>query len=160
MMKHTAMIQLIGEVCIEEFVAGQKTDVESIKSARALRTRLFDAVRELYQDLEFETCERERYEVDLKKAKDKIEELVKDNDNLVEDFERVLDERDKLRNDVRSQQETIRKLTLTDPDNPDSPLWSDFTPGPDDMEPELRDCLPFPDVDDIAPASELLGGDE
>lgn len=160
MMKHTDMIQLIGDLCIEEFIAGGKTDIDSVKSARAMRARLFDAVRELYQELEFESCEREQYQIDLKKATDKIDEL---NTKILlqdEDVKKARKELANLRDQVRSQQETIRKLTLTDPENPDSPSWSDYAPGAEDMEPELRDCLPFPDVEDLEGASGLLGGDE
>lgn len=100
---------------------------------------MIDDVDQLYAELEQENYHREQFEVELMKANNELANL---------------------RDQLHSQQETIRKLTLTDPDNPDSPSWSDFAPGPEDMEPELRDCLPFPDVEDLEGASGLLGGDE
>ena len=111
MMKHTDMIQLIGDLCIEEFVAGGKTDVDSVKSARAMRARLFDAVRELYQELEFESCEREQYQVDLKKANDKIN-----------------DQEDKIR-ELTEQLNTMNEIY--EPRVPDHHDWSDDLPFPE-----------------------------
>lgn len=55
-----------------------------------------------------------------------------------------------LRDQVLSYEETIRKLTHC----------IDFDDIPDDGDKFSEQDLPFPDVDDLTPASELLGGDE
>lgn len=152
MMKHIDMIQLIGDLCMEEFIAGGKTDVDSVKSARAMRARLFDAVRDLYAELEHESYEREQFEVELKKAN--------------EELERRIDEKHAILNGTPCEGLRQRlykiygnkvygsKLTEDDEEVPDHhDAFDAMFPGctPDD--------LPFPDVDDLAGAS-LLGGDE
>lgn len=134
MTRHADMITLIADLFMDAYMAGQQTELSSYNRARADRDRLFDVVRDLYAELEHESYQREQFEVELMKANNELANL---------------------RDQVRSQQETIRKLTEDDEEVPDHhDAFDAMFPGctPDD--------LPFPDVDDLAPASELLGGDE
>ena len=139
MIKQSELEVMVCDLFVDAYRAGQSCGDLAYNAARGTRARLINNLGEIYAELEQESYHREQLEVELMKANNELANL---------------------RDQVRSQQETIRKLTLTDPANPDSPLWSDFAPGPDDMEPELRDCLPFPDVEDLEGASGLLGGDE
>lgn len=134
MMKHEEMITLIGDLFMDAYMAGQQTDMTSIQRARADRDRLLHEVRELYQELEHESYEREQIQVELMKANNELANLRDENERLHE-------------------------------------LWQDYTPNREEV-PDHHDAfdamfpgctpddLPFPDVDDLAPASEVLGGDE
>ena len=139
MIKQSELEVMVCDLFVDTYRAGQSCGDMAYNAARGTRARLIKELADVYAELEHESYQREQFEVELMKANNELANL---------------------RDQVRSQQETIRKLTLTDPENPDSPAWSDFTPGPEDMEPELRDCLPFPDVEDLEGASGLLGGDE
>lgn len=157
MLKYDEMITLIGNLYIDAYAAGDRKDLDTYRTARAERDHLIDKIKDLYAELEHESYEREQTQVELQKAQHQIEGLQRDYDHMREIKDRLL-----MTN--RSKEETIRKLTLTDPDNPDSPLWSDYAPTdddiPDDGDKFSEQDLPFPDVDDLAPASEVLGGDE
>lgn len=157
MMTHEDMITLIGDLFIDSYVAGDRKDTNTYSNARARRDRMYEEVAELYAELVSESYMREQLQVELKNANHKIEGLQRDYDHMCEIKDRLL-----MTN--RSKEETIRKLTLTDSENPDSPLWSDYAPTeddiPDDGDKFSEQDLPFPDVDDLAPASELLGGEE
>lgn len=159
MMTHEDMITLIGDLFIDSYIAGDRKDSNAYSNARARRDRMYEEVAELYGELESESYHREQIQVELNKANKKIEGLQRDYDHMLEIKDRLL-----LTN--RSKEDTIRKLmqNLTDPDNPVSPLWSDYAPTedgiPDDGHEFSEQDLPFPDVDDLAPASEVMGGDE
>ena len=129
MMKYEEMIALIGNMFINAYVAGDWKDLDSFRSARAYRDRLFDEVKELYAELEHESYEREQIQVELNKA----------NKEIIN-----------LREQIRSYQSTVRKLTHC----------IDFDDIPDDSDKFSEQDLPFPDVDDLAPAEEVEGSDE
>ncbi len=73
-MTHEEMITLISNMFINAYVAGDRKDLESFRSARADRDHLFDAIRDLYAELEHESYEREQFEVELQKAQHELEE--------------------------------------------------------------------------------------
>ena len=170
MMTHEDMITLIGDLFIDSYIAGDRKDSNTYSNARARRDRMYEEVAELYGELESESYQREQLQVELKDANKQIINL---RDQIIN-----------LRDQVRSQQEEIErrieekkaifngtpptlgmklrlsniygsKLTDTDEEVPDHhDAFDAMFPGctPDD--------LPFPDVDDLAPASEVLGGEE
>lgn len=128
-MKHEEMITLIGNMFINAYVAGDRKDLDSFRSARADRDHLFDAIRELYAELEHESYEREQIQVELMKA----------NKEIIN-----------LREQIRSYQATVRKLTHC----------IDFDDIPDDGDKFSEQDLPFPDVEEMAPAEEVEGSEE
>lgn len=90
MMKHEDMITLIGNMFINAYVAGDRKDLESFRSARADRDRMFDEIKDLYAELEMESCNREQFQMDLNKALHKIEGLQRDYDHMLEIKDRLL----------------------------------------------------------------------
>lgn len=141
--KQAELEVMVCDLFVDAYRAGQSCGDLAYNAARGTRANLINKIRDVYAELEHESYQREQFEVELMKANNELANL---------------------RDQVRSQQETIRKLTLTDPDNTDSPLWSDYAPTEDDIPDDAvkfsEQDLPFPDVEDLAPASELLGGDE
>lgn len=146
MMKHEDMITLIGNMFINAYVAGDRKDLESFRFARADRDRLFDEIKDLYAELEHESCNREQLQVELLNA----------NKEIIN-----------LREQIRSYESTIRKLTHC----------IDFDDIPDDGHEFSEQDLPFPDVDvaglgpatteasadaegEPAPAEEVEGSEE
>lgn len=133
MMKHIDMISLVGDLYMDAYTAGSRTDIETIRQAVRNRDRMYAALRDIYQELD----DREEY---------------------INDQQREIEH---LRNELKAEKEmSARKEDLLQkllgPTDDELKEWA----GPEDMEPELCDCLPFPDVEDLTPASELLGGDE
>lgn len=113
------LCEMIYEMYMAAFMAGSRCDDVHIGQARAKREDLLTAVKFLWNE---------------------TDDLARDYEQLEEDMCR---ECDKLRDQVRSQQETIRKLTHTVdleevPDHHDA--FDSMFPGctPDD--------LPFPEV--------------
>lgn len=162
MMKHIDMISLIGDLYMDAYTAGSRTDIDTIQQARRNRDRLYAAIRELYQELD----DREEYLTDQQRE---IEHLRGEITHLAEENERrrvlirqIVEGR--TCEGMKTRLSDIYGSKLTDPDNPDSPLWSDYEPGPDDIPDDggkfSEQDLPFPDVENLAGASELLGGDE
>ena len=136
MMKHEEMITLIGDLFMDAYMAGQQTDMSSIQRARADRDRLLHEVKEVYLELESESYNREQTQVELHKT---LKELKAEKEMSAR------------------KEELLQKLLGPDedeelPDHHDA--FDAMFPGctPDD--------LPFPDVEDLTPASELLGGEE
>lgn len=125
---------MVCDLFVDAYRAGQSCGDLAYNAARGTRARLIKELSEVYAELEQESYHREQLEVELMKANNKLANL---------------------RDQVRSQQETIRKLTEDDEEVPDHhDAFDAMFPGctPDD--------LPFPDVDDLAPASEVIGGRE
>lgn len=155
MMKHEEMITLIGNMFINAYVAGDRKDLDSFRSARADRDHLFDAIRDLYAELEMESYRAEQNGVELKKANEEI-------DQLQEEIERRKAEKADIFNGtpclgMKLRLSEIYGSKITDPDEevPDHhDAFDAMFPGctPDD--------LPFPDVEDLAPAEEVEGSDE
>lgn len=116
MMKHEDMITLIGNMFINAYAAGDRKDLESFRFARADRDRMFDAIRDLYAELEHESYEREQFETELMKA----------NKEIIN-----------LREQIRSYEATIRKLTHC----------IDFDDIPDDGDKFSEQDLPFPEIE-------------
>lgn len=116
MMKHEDMITLIGNMFINAYVAGDRKDLESFRSARADRDRMFDAIKDLYAELEHESYEREQFETELMKANNELANL---------------------RDQIRSYESTIRKLTHC----------IDFDDIPDDAGKFSEQDLPFLEVE-------------
>ena len=148
MMKHEEMITLIGNMFINAYVAGDRKDLDSFRSARADRDHLFDEIRELYAELENESYEREQFEVELQKAQHELEERRRTHAklNMAEFYgKKISHVDDRSLYPSREPDEEV-------PDHHDA--FDAMFPGctPDD--------LPFPDVDDLAPAEEVEGSDE
>ena len=129
MMKQSELEVMVCDLFVDAYRAGQSCGDPAYNAARGTRARLIAKLGEVYAELEQESYNREQFEVELMKANNELANL---------------------RDQVRSQQETIRKLTHT----------IDFCDIPDDGYKFSEQDLPFPDVDDLAPASEVLGGDE
>ena len=148
MMKHEEMITLIGNMFINAYVAGDRKDLDSFRSARADRDHLFDEIRELYAELENESYEREQFEVELQKAQHELEERRRTHAKLNMDGfygKKISHVDDRSLYPARKPEEEV-------PDHHDA--FDAMFPGctPDD--------LPFPDVDDLAPAEEVEGSEE
>lgn len=140
MMKHEDMITLIGNMFINAYVAGDRKDLESFRFARADRDRMFDEIKELYAELEQESYNREQLQVELNKALHKLEGLQRDYDHMCEIKDRLL-----MLN---------RKW-----DDHSHPFADDVMMG-DDAGKFSEQDLPFPDIEEIAPAEEVEGSDE
>lgn len=134
------MLTMICDLLFDAYIAGGCKDSDSFTRVRAQRDKIYDAVVELYAELEHEIYEREQIQFEYRKVLEAHDEDMADKNREI----------DSLRDQVRSQQATIRKLTHT----------IDFDDIPDDAMMFSEQDLPFPDVDDLAPASEVMGGDE
>ena len=132
MMKHEEMITLIGNMFINAYVAGDRKDLDSFRSARADRDRMFDEIRELYAELEQDSYNREQLQVELNKALHKLE-------GLQRDYEDMRDVKDRLLLFIRSKAEEDAEPDEEVPDHHDA--FDAMFPGctPDD--------LPFPEVE-------------
>ena len=129
---------MVCDLFVDAYRAGQSCGDLAYNAARGTRARLIKDLADVYAELEHESYEREQIQVELNKANKRIECLQRDYNDM-------RDVKDRLLLFIREKDERLQ---------------TEDCAGPDDMEPELRDCLPFPDVDDLAPASEVIGGDE
>ena len=129
MIKQSELEVMVCDLFVDAYRAGQSCGDLAYNAARGTRARLIAKLGEIYAELEQESYHREQLEVELMKANNELANL---------------------RDQVRSQQGTIRKLTHT----------IDFCDIPDDGDKFSEPDLPFPDVDDLAPASEVIGGRE
>lgn len=114
MMKHEQMIPLIGDLFINAYVAGDRKDTNTYSNARASRDHMYEAVAELYAELEHESYEREQFEVELMKANKEI-------DRLKEEIERRIEEKKNIFNGtpcpgMKTRLSEIYGSKLTDPD--------------------------------------------
>lgn len=156
-MKHEEMITLIGNMFINAYVAGDRKDLDSFRSARADRDHLFDEIRELYAELEHESYEREQIQVELNKANHRIEGLQRDYDHMLEIKDRLL-----IVN--RSKDMKLKELGYMESDcstvewlKKHTTVFDDI---PDDADKFSEQDLPFPDVEEMAPAEDVEGSDE
>ena len=120
MIKQSELEVMVCDLFVDAYRAGASGAEHNYGAARGSRAHLIAKIGEVYAELEYESYGREQKEVELLKA-------TKENINL--------------REQVRSLQETIRKLTDTDEEVPDHhDAFDAMFPGctPDD--------LPFPDV--------------
>ena len=134
MIKQSELEVMVCDLFVDAYRAGQTCGDLAYNAARGTRARLIAKLGEVYAELESERYHREQFETELMKANNEIANL---------------------RDHMRSLQETIRKLTDTDEEVPDHhDAFDAMFPGctPDD--------LPFPDVEDLAPAEEVYGADE
>lgn len=138
-------LELVTMACdlhVDAYMAGTRNSDEKFDAARADRRMLCNALDEVFDEIH--------------DMKERIRDLEHEYRMTLEasdaDIAKYKRELENLRDQVRSQQETIRKLTLTDPDNPDSPMWKDFAPDTSD--------LPFPEVEDELTKTGLLEEDE
>ena len=138
MIKQSELEVMVCDLFVDAYRAGASGGDLAYNAARGTRARLIAKFGLIYAELEQESYHREQFEVELNKANKRIECLQRDYNDM-------RDVKDRLLLFIREKDESLQE---------------DDAPAPDDMEPELRDCLPFPDVEDLAPASELLGGDE
>ena len=132
MIKQSELEVMVCDLFVDAYRAGQSCGDLAYNAARGTRARLIKELGEVYAELEHESYQREQFEVELKNANHKIEGLQRDYDHMCEI-------KDRLEMTNHSKEETIRKS-----------MFPGCTP----------DDLPFPDVDDLAPASEVLGGEE
>lgn len=147
---------MVCDLFVDAYRAGQSCGDLAYNSARGTRSRLIKELGEVYAELESESYHREQFETELMKANNEIA-------NLKEEIERRIEEKKAIFNGtpptlgmkLRLSNIYGSKLTDTDEEVPDHhDAFDAMFPGctPDD--------LPFPDVEDLAPASEVLGGDE
>lgn len=151
MMKHEEMITLIGNMFINAYVAGDRKDLDSFRSARADRDHLFDEIRNLYAELEHESYEREQFEVELQKAQHELEERRRTHAklNMAEFYGKKISHVDDRSLYPASKPEDLKKA------------FAEYaTIIPDDADKFSEQDLPFPDVEDLAPASEVEGSCE
>lgn len=177
MMKHEEMITLIGNMFINAYVAGDRKDLDSFRSARADRDHLFDEIRELYAELEHESYEREQFENELKTEQEHRQNLYETIRKMDAEIVRLNDRIRETDTDILRLKEaklnlgTVYGESLSHVD--DRSLYPASKPEdlkkafaeyatiiPDDADKFSEQDLPFPDVDDIAPASEVIGGDD
>lgn len=147
---------MVCDLFVDAYRAGQSCGDLAYNSARGTRSILIKELGEVYAELESESYHREQFETELMKANNEIA-------NLKEEIERRIEEKKAIFNGtpptlgmkLRLSNIYGSKLTDTDEEVPDHhDAFDAMFPGctPDD--------LPFPDVEDLAPASEVLGGDE
>jgi len=134
------MITMICDLFFDAYIAGCKDDSDSFTRVRAQRDKIYDAVVELYAELEHESYNREQIQFEYRKVLEAHDEDMADKNREI----------DSLRDQVRSQQATIRKLTHT----------IDFDDIPDDAMMFSEQDLPFPDVEEMVPAEEVEGSEE
>lgn len=155
MMKHEEMITLIGNMFINAYVAGDRKDLDSFRSARADRDHLFDEIKELYAELEHESYERERLQVELMRANKEIINLREQIRKLQVEIQRLHEERyvmaDKTALDNLFKDSTPEDL---------KEAFAKYATIPDDAGKFSEQDLPFPDVEEMAPAEEVEGSEE
>ncbi len=93
MMKHEEMITLICNMFINAYVAGDRNDLDSFRSARADRDHLFDEIKELYAELEHESFEREQFENELKTEQEHRQSLYETIRKLEAEIQRLNEQR-------------------------------------------------------------------
>jgi hypothetical protein len=150
-MKHEEMITLIGNMFINAYVAGDRKDLDSFRTARADRDHLFDEIRDLYAELESESYHREQFEVELQKAQHELEERRRTHAklNMAEFYGKKISHVDDRSLYPASKPEDLKKA------------FAEYaTIIPDDADKFSEQDLPFPDVEDVAPAEEVEGSDE
>lgn len=143
MMKHEEMITLIGNMFINAYVAGDRKDLDSFRSARADRDHLFDEIRDLYAELEQESYEREQFESELKEEQDHVQSLYGTINKLQIEIQRLHEERYMMADTTALKEAFAKYATI-----------------PDDADKFSEQDLPFPDVEEMAPAEEVEGSDE
>lgn len=140
---------MVCDLFVDAYRAGQSCGDLAYNAARGTRARLIKELGEVYAELESESYHREQFEVELKQT-------IEERDRLKEEIERRIEEKKAIFNGtpcpgMKTRLSEIYGSKLTDPDNPDSPLWSDFEPTEDDIPDDAvkfsEQDLPFPEVD-------------
>ena len=163
MIKQSELEVMVCDLFVDAYRAGQSCGDLAYNAARGTRANLIDKIRELYAELEHESYEREHFEVELKKANEIIAAQKDEISRQQEEIERRIEEKKAIFNGepptlgmkLRLSNIYGSKLTDTDEEVPDHhDAFDAMFPGctPDD--------LPFPDVEDLAPAEEVYGADE
>ena len=169
MIKQSELEVMVCDLFVDAYRAGQSCGDLAYNAARGTRASLIRKLGEVYAELESESYHREQFETELMKANNEIANLRDQVSNLKEEIERRIEEKKAIFNGtpclgMKNRLSEIYGSKLTDPDNPDSPLWSDYEPTEDDIPDDggkfSEQDLPFPDVEVMAPAEEVLGGDE
>lgn len=170
MVKQSELEVMVCDMFVDAYRAGQSCGDLAYNAARGTRSRLIKELGDVYAELESESYKREQLETELMKANNELANLHDHVSNLEEELERRIEEKKAIFNGtpptlgMKLRLSNIYGSKLTDPDNPDSPLWSDYAPTdddiPDDGDKFSEQDLPFPDVEEMAPASEVLGGEE
>ena len=153
MKKLDELITMIGNMFTDTYVAGDRKDPDSFRTAKAQREHLYDEIRELYAELEHESYEREQFENELQKAQHELEERRRTHAklNMNEIYGKNIshvDDRSLYPSANDNREEWLRKNTTV------------FDNIPDDADKFSEQDLPFPDVDNPAPASEVEGSEE
>lgn len=168
MKTHEELITLIGNMFTDAYVAGDRKDLDSFRTAKAQREHLYDEIRDLYAELEHESYEREQIQVELNKANHRIEGLQRDYDHMREIKDRLLmlkrDKDDELKvakqmldgiyGDMISHVDDRSLYPASKPEDLKE-AFAKYSTIPDDGDKFSEQDLPFPDVDDLAPASEV-----
>ena len=147
MIKQSELEVMVCDLFVDAYRAGSSGAEHTYGAARNGRAKLIEAIMDLYAELEQESYKREQLEAELLKAN-----------------EIIAAQKDEIKRRMKLRLSKIYGNKLTDPENPDSPLWSDYEPTEDDIPDDggkfSEQDLPFPDVDVCSPASELEGSDE
>ena len=169
MIKQSELEVMVCDLFVDAYRAGSSGNEHNYGAARGSRANLIAKLGEVYAELEHESYGREQKEIELLKATKENINLREQVRKLEEEIERRIEEKKSIFNGtpcpgMKTRLSEIYGSKLTDPDNPDSPLWSDFEPTEDDIPDDgvkfSEQDLPFPDVENLAPAEEVDGADE
>lgn len=153
---------MVCDLFVDAYRAGASGQDGNYGIARVSRAKLIEKIAELYDEIEDLKISNQAYDHVLTKKNEEIAHLSEENERRHELIRQIVEGR--TCEGLKNRLSGIYGSKLTDPENPDSPLWSDYEPGPDDIPDDggkfSEQDLPFPDVEDLAPASELLGGEE
>ena len=149
MKTHEELISLIGNMFTDTYVAGARNDLVSFLDAKAQREELFAAVKDLYEEIADRGI--------------RINDLLHELHHYRED---VAEERRRTHAKLNMAEFYGKKISHVD----DRSLYPSREP--DEEVPDHHDAfdamfpgctpddLPFPDVDDLAPAEEVEGSEE
>ena len=161
MVKQSELEIMVCDLFVDVFRAGASGGDNAFATARGSRARLIDKIGELYAELEQESYHREEFVVELHNANMEIYRLKHERDHLhgqvVSQQETIRKQCDEIRRlnkqlDFQADSENYMESFEEVPDHHDA--FDTMFPGctPDD--------LPFPDIEPLADADEVLGGDE
>ena len=161
-MKHEDMITLIGNMFINAYVAGDRKDLESFRFARADRDRMYDEVKKLYEaldvcsetmdDLNREIAQLEKELKEAKEANERKDYII--NSTIFTDHSHpfaddvLMDDGGKFSEQVAGPGPATTEASA-EAEGEEDPGFQTFC-----------DDLPFPDVEEMAPADEVEGSDE
>lgn len=145
MKTHEELITLIGNMFTDAYVAGDRKDLDSFRVAKAQREELFAAVKDLYEEIADRSIRINDLLHELHRYREEEYHRTHAKLNMAEFYgKKISHVDDRSLYPASKPEEEV-------PDHHDA--FDSMFPGctPDD--------LPFPDVDDLAPAEEVEGSD-